>query len=311
MYASLVVRRVGTSDYRVRVRVMSTSTTLTLYRMVNNTLTSLGVVTLPGLVYNPGDTLRLQLRAVGSGTTTLQAQGVASRHHRAGRRGRSPPTTPRPACRRRVGSGSTSYLSGAAGLAPRRRPLGCPRGHRAVGGSLTSVVVGILTYLRPDGLRSTVAAVLEQAAEVGNATVLVVDNDPEAERDGVGRRVPGRSGADRARADAGHRRGSEPGPRRERGCRCPRVHRRRRAARGRLAPAMLDTWEQTQAAAVAGPVLSTFAGEPDPCVTEGRFFVRRRLPTGTDLTVAATGQPAPRPGPGASSRRALRPALRA
>jgi hypothetical protein len=52
---------------------------------------------------------------------------------------------------------------------------------------------------------------------------------------------------------------------------------------------MLDTWRPTKPAAVAGPVLSTFAEEPDPWVTEGAFFVRRRLPTGTDLTIAASG----------------------
>lgn len=52
---------------------------------------------------------------------------------------------------------------------------------------------------------------------------------------------------------------------------------------------MVGTWEHTRAAAVAGPVISTFAEEPDPFVVRGAFFVRRRLPTGTDLTIAASG----------------------
>jgi hypothetical protein len=73
-YASLLVRRVGTSDYRVRIRAFSTKTTITLYRMVNNVETSLGITTLPTLVYAPGDVFRLQLRAVGTGTTSLQGK---------------------------------------------------------------------------------------------------------------------------------------------------------------------------------------------------------------------------------------------
>jgi glycosyltransferase involved in cell wall biosynthesis len=53
--------------------------------------------------------------------------------------------------------------------------------------------------------------------------------------------------------------------------------------------ALVSTWERTGAAAVAAPVLSTFGEEPDPFVTEGGFFVRRRLRTGTALTIAASG----------------------
>jgi PKD repeat protein len=73
-YASLVVRRNGTSDYRARVRAMGTRTTLTVMRRVNGGYTSLGMVSLPDVVFQPGDTLRLQLRAVGSGSTTLEAK---------------------------------------------------------------------------------------------------------------------------------------------------------------------------------------------------------------------------------------------
>ena len=117
VYASLAVRRVGTSDYRVRVRVMSTSTTLTLYRVVNNTLTSLGVVTVPGLVYNPADTLRLQLRAVGSGTTTLEAKvwRVGTTEPAAWQITRTDTTA---SLQAPGGVGLDSYLSGAGGLAP-------------------------------------------------------------------------------------------------------------------------------------------------------------------------------------------------
>ena len=133
------------------------------------------------------------------------------------------------------------------------------------------------------------AAVLEQAAEVGNATVLVVDNDPAASAMALAAELP----ADRVRLV------HEP---------TPGIVAARNRALDESGDAdvlvfidddelpeegwlrrMLDTWEQTGAVAVAGPVLSTFEAEPEPWITEGRWFVRRRLPTGTDLTVAATG----------------------
>jgi cellulose synthase/poly-beta-1,6-N-acetylglucosamine synthase-like glycosyltransferase len=131
--------------------------------------------------------------------------------------------------------------------------------------------------------------VLEQAAEVGDTTVLVVDNDPAASAMPMASEFP----PDRVRFV------HEPTP--------GIVAGRNRALdesagadvlvfidddelpdRGWLR-AIVTTWERTGAAAVAAPVLSTFAEEPDPWVTAGGFFVRRRLPTGTDLTIAATG----------------------
>jgi succinoglycan biosynthesis protein ExoM len=53
--------------------------------------------------------------------------------------------------------------------------------------------------------------------------------------------------------------------------------------------ALLSTQRATGAAVVAGPVLAEYEAEPDEYVTAGRFFVRRRLPTGTRLDVAASG----------------------
>jgi cellulose synthase/poly-beta-1,6-N-acetylglucosamine synthase-like glycosyltransferase len=52
--------------------------------------------------------------------------------------------------------------------------------------------------------------------------------------------------------------------------------------------ALVSTWERTGAAAVVGPVISTYAQEPEPWIAAGRFFDRRRLRTGTEITVAAT-----------------------
>jgi glycosyltransferase involved in cell wall biosynthesis len=134
-----------------------------------------------------------------------------------------------------------------------------------------------------------VSAVLEQAAEVGDTTVLVIDNDPAASAMALAGEFPA----------GGVRFVHEPEP--------GIVAARNRALdesagadvlvfidddelpeEGWLR-AIVGTWERTGAAAVAAPVLSTFAEEPDPFVTLGEFFVRRRLPTGTDLTIAASG----------------------
>jgi hypothetical protein len=51
---------------------------------------------------------------------------------------------------------------------------------------------------------------------------------------------------------------------------------------------MLHTRAAFQSELVAGAVVSEFEAEPDPWVAAGRFFDRRRLPTGTAIVVAAT-----------------------
>ena len=74
IYTSAVVRRIGTSDYRAKVRVTATATTVTLSRTVSGTETALVTQTVPGLVYAPGDVLNIRLQAEGNGTTTLRAK---------------------------------------------------------------------------------------------------------------------------------------------------------------------------------------------------------------------------------------------
>ena len=73
-YTSLIVRRIGTSDYRLKLRNTATATTLQLTRMVSGTETALTTYDVPGLVYQVGDVLRLRLQVSGSGTTTLAAK---------------------------------------------------------------------------------------------------------------------------------------------------------------------------------------------------------------------------------------------
>jgi PKD repeat protein len=73
-YSSLAVRRIGTSEYRVRAKALPTSTSLTLSRIVSGTETTISAIALPGLTYTPGDTWRIKLEATGTGTTTLTAK---------------------------------------------------------------------------------------------------------------------------------------------------------------------------------------------------------------------------------------------
>ena len=51
---------------------------------------------------------------------------------------------------------------------------------------------------------------------------------------------------------------------------------------------LLDSYRKHRCAAVVGPVVSMFEVEPDAWVRSGSFFDRRRMPTGTELDVAAT-----------------------
>jgi succinoglycan biosynthesis protein ExoM len=52
--------------------------------------------------------------------------------------------------------------------------------------------------------------------------------------------------------------------------------------------ALLDLHRRTGAAGVVGPVVSQFSQEPGSWIGAGEVFARRRLPTGTEVVVAAT-----------------------
>ncbi len=73
VYTSVVARRVGTSDYRLKFRATGTATTAQLVRMVNNVETILATQTIPGVIA-AGDSVNVRLQAQGSGTTTLRAK---------------------------------------------------------------------------------------------------------------------------------------------------------------------------------------------------------------------------------------------
>lgn len=152
------------------------------------------------------------------------------------------------------------------------------------------VTVAIPTYRRPDDLRALLPLVLEQAREVSGTgryavDVLVVDNDPEGS--GVA-----------ADSVPGVRYVAEPTP----GIAAVRNRALDEAAGARLLafiddderPAagwlgrLLETWEASGAAAVSGRVLAEYAAELDPWIRAGEFFVRRSMPTGATIHVAAT-----------------------
>jgi hypothetical protein len=117
IYTSLIARRIGTSDYRVKVQATDKATTLYITKTVNGTETSLSSQAVPGMVYAPGDVLNLRLQAEGSGTTTLRAKVWKS--------GTAEPSAWRvtstdatAALQNAGGLGIVSYLSGSATNAP-------------------------------------------------------------------------------------------------------------------------------------------------------------------------------------------------
>ena len=150
-------------------------------------------------------------------------------------------------------------------------------------------VIGVLTFQRNEDLLVAMPPLLREAASITPpATVLIIDNDP----DGGAEVVVAPLAEQRVRYV------HEPAP----GIAAARNRALREAGgrflvfidddmhpdRGWLA-AMLHTQQVTGAAVVAGPVFPEYEAEPDAWVRAGRFFVRRRMPTGTPLDVAASG----------------------
>ena len=71
---SLVLRKVGTTEYRLRVYLRTTSRTLQVARVVNGTATVIASAVVPGGGLVPGEVLRLRFAALGSAPTALSGK---------------------------------------------------------------------------------------------------------------------------------------------------------------------------------------------------------------------------------------------
>jgi succinoglycan biosynthesis protein ExoM len=155
-------------------------------------------------------------------------------------------------------------------------------------GPAAAVVVAVLTYRRAAELAALLPELSRQAGGRPAIRVLVIDNDPA----GSGSAVVS------AANDPAVRYVHEPRP----GIAAARNRALDEAASYDLLvfidddewpnptwlESMLEVHDRTASAAVVGPVISEYAAEPDPWIKAGRFFDRRRLPSGTQIEVAAT-----------------------
>ncbi|WP_420120736.1 PKD domain-containing protein [Nakamurella sp.] len=75
VYTTVSTRRVGTSSYQFTLKYLAGGgVNVAIVRVDNGAATSLGNVTVGGLTYTVGDSIRFKFSAVGSGTTTLTAK---------------------------------------------------------------------------------------------------------------------------------------------------------------------------------------------------------------------------------------------
>lgn len=156
------------------------------------------------------------------------------------------------------------------------------------------VVVGVLTFKRPAALDLTLERILAQVTELDQVggvdvgvRVVVVDNDPQASARGVAEKYPSITYV------------VEPVP----GISAGRNRALDEAADGdvlvfidddetpleKWLSSLVETWQSTGATAVMGRVVSVFETTLDPWIAAGGFFVRRTMPSGTPITVAAAG----------------------
>lgn len=151
------------------------------------------------------------------------------------------------------------------------------------------LVIAVLTYKRPEDLPVVLPRLIEQARSVDvEATVMVVDNDPEASaRETVATYPPAlvryvheprpgiAAARNRALAEAG-------------------AHSLLVFIDDDEVPSeqwlrhLLAQYRATKAACVVGPVVSEYAEPPEAWIEAGRFFDRRRLASGSLVDVAAT-----------------------
>ncbi|MDD9350478.1 glycosyltransferase [Mumia sp.] len=156
--------------------------------------------------------------------------------------------------------------------------------------SRPTVAIAVLTFRRPEDIEASLPRLVAQVASYpGHAYVQVIDNDPSASaRDVVGSfpgdvvryahaPTPGIAAArNRALAEV------------DDADLLVFIDDDERPSDGWL-DALVRTYEDHPGVlGVVGPVVSEFAHAPEPWILAGRFFTRRRLPTGTVVDVVAT-----------------------
>jgi PKD repeat protein len=72
-FVGISSRKVGTTEYILRVRVRPGLTNLEMVRIVNGTATTIAGTTLPGIDYTAGTTINLRFQVTGNGTTSTLA----------------------------------------------------------------------------------------------------------------------------------------------------------------------------------------------------------------------------------------------
>lgn len=162
-----------------------------------------------------------------------------------------------------------------------------------------SLSVGVLTFRRPNQLRANLEAVCErtrEAADLVDARIVVVDNDPDASaRTIVNSMRQHRAASGEIAIVYAH----EPRP----GIAAARNRALDEAASSRLLAfidddeipqdgwltSLVEVWLQTGADAVMGRVIAELPPDADPWVTSSAFFQRATHATGTVLETAATG----------------------
>lgn len=151
------------------------------------------------------------------------------------------------------------------------------------------ITLAVLTYQRPVDLAAILPTLLDQARRSDHSvSILVVDNDPEASARLLLTPI----------SEPNLRYVHEPVP----GIAAARNRAFDEAATSDVLVFIDDDerpvvdwldrlvalYELETPAGVVGPVISRYPKTPEPWISAGRFFERRRLPTGTAVTVAAT-----------------------
>lgn len=193
-----------------------------------------------------------------------------------------------------TGPGAVHGTGHSADGGPERGASRAARDGLTAGG----IVIAVLTYRRPEDIAVALPRLAAQAGADASggagaaATVLVIDNDPAASAREVVEQLAGTLPAGMVRYV------HEPKP----GIAAARNRALAEAGSGgllvfidddetpseRWLAQLVELQRSSGAAAVVGPVISEYEHEPEPWIEAGRFFRRRRLPTGARLDVAAT-----------------------